>query len=538
MARAAVMVACALGWVVLVAGVFAPLSGSMVALADSRRVSTAALGSPSPARLLAHTLVLSGVATAVGLLLSIPAGGLLGSAAHRRPWLLGLVLCPLLIPPQVYAYAWSLLPGVGVRAGGEGVVLAGLITAGWLWPAASLILASGWRTSGRPAWRLALLDSGPFRALVWAALPALRPQLVAAAGTLFAVATIEYAIPHILLARVHATELMLLVEAGAPPGQVARLAVWPFLLAAGGAALAAGSLRGVTSWQAVEEEEAWGAEARAGQRGPQTDAACAAGRGMWWSTAGVLAVTVGFPASLMVMNWRDPHAWVEGFRLFGTQWASSAAVAAVSGVLAAAVALATVLWAVAGPRRRPGLGAVLPFLSALTPPAVLGVGMVLVYNGLSGLDRICPALPGAGAAARLFEYVYTDSPVAWTLVLAGRYAAVAVLVGWLCAGRRGVVLADQARADGAGRWAVLAYVLWPMHAPMLLAGGMIVAMLSLSEVVATHLVGPTGFPSIALTLLTHMHYGRDDVVIATSLTMVGGALVLMTACGRLLTRGG
>ncbi len=538
MARAAIMVACVLGWVVLVAGVLAPLSGSMMAMADSRRVSTASLGLPPPARLLVHTLVLSGVATAAGLLLSLPAGGLLGSTRHRRPWLLGLILCPLFIPPQVYAYAWSLLPGVGVRSGGAGVVPAGLITAGWLWPAASLIIASGWRSSGRQAWRLALLDTGPFRALVSAALPALRPQLVAAGGTLFAVATIEYAIPHILLARVHATELMLLVEAGAPPGQVARLAIWPFLMAAGGAALAAGSLRGVKTWQAVEDEEAWGGRSRPGRRGPETDAACGAGRGVWWGTAGVLAVTVGFPAALMVMNWRDPRAWAEGFRLFGAQWVSSAAVAAVSGVLAAAVALATVLWPVAGPRRRPGVGAVLPFLSALTPPAVLGVGMVLVYNGLSGLDRMYPALPGAGAAARLLEFLYADSPAAWTLVLAGRYAAVAVLVAWLCAGRRSVVLVDQARADGAGRWAVLAHVLWPMHAPMLLAGGMIVAMLSLSEVVATHLVGPTGFPSIALTLLTHMHYGRDDVVIAASLTMVGGVVVLMAACGRLLTRGG
>ncbi len=529
------MVACALGWVVLVAGVIAPCGGSAMALADSRRVSTAALGSPPPGRLLVHTLTLSGVATASGLLLAIPAGGLLGSAARGRPWLLGLVLCPLLIPPQVYAYAWSLLPGVGVRAGVAGLIFSGLITAGWLWPAAALIIASGWRTAGQGAWRLALLDTGPFRALVSAALPALRPHLVAAAGTLFAVATIEYAIPHIMLTRVHATELMLLVEAGAPSGQVARLAIGPFLLAVGGAAAAAGSLREVSRWQAVEDEEAWAGGA---QTGRGADGACSAGRGMWWATAGVLAVTVGFPAGLMVMNWRDPRSWAEGFRVFGTQWASSAAVAAVSGALAAAVALTVVLWTVAGPRGRVGVAAGLPFLSALTPPAMLGVGMVLVCNGLSGLDRSCPGFPGAAAIARLFEFLYADIPAAWTLVLVGRYAAVAVLVAWLATGRRSVAAVEQARADGANRWAVLTHVLWPMHAPMLLAGGLIVAVLSLSEVVATHLVSPTGLPSIALTVLTHMHYGRDDVVIATSLTMVGGAVVLMTACGRLLGRGG
>jgi len=63
-------------------------------------------------------------------------------------------------------------------------------------------------------------------------------------------------------------------------------------------------------------------------------------------------------------------------------------------------------------------------------------------------------------------------------------------------------------------------------------------LLSLYEVVVTHLVGPVGYPSLAMTLLNHMHYGRDDVVIATSLMACGGGLALTLVCGWLLVRPG
>jgi len=61
-------------------------------------------------------------------------------------------------------------------------------------------------------------------------------------------------------------------------------------------------------------------------------------------------------------------------------------------------------------------------------------------------------------------------------------------------------------------------------------------MLSLFEIVVTHLVGPIGYPSLAVTLLNHMHYGRDDVVIATSLTMMVFGLAVTLVCGWLFTR--
>ncbi len=126
----------------------------------------------------------------------------------------------------------------------------------------------------------------------------------------------------------------------------------------------------------------------------------------------------------------------------------------------------------------------------------------------------------------------------WILSLAGRYGAIAVLIVWLATGKRGIVAADQARADGAGSLEVLTYVLLPLFWPSLLAGGLIVAALSLFEVVVTQLVSPPGFGSIALAILNHMHYGRDDVVITTSLMVVTAGVVVTQLCGWLMVRAG
>jgi len=166
---------------------------------------------------------------------------------------------------------------------------------------------------------------------------------------------------------------------------------------------------------------------------------------------------------------------------------------------------------------RAGLLATL--LAAAMPPAALGIGFVTIYNGL---EAVRP--------------VYTDTPVVWSLSLVGRYGAVAALITWLAVGRRGITAAQQAQTDGAGGADVVAFVLLPMVAPSLLAAGLIVAVLGLFEVVVTQLVGPVGFPSIAMTILGHMHYGRDDVVIITSLAVVAAGIILTQICGRLLVR--
>ena len=65
---------------------------------------------------------------------------------------------------------------------------------------------------------------------------------------------------------------------------------------------------------------------------------------------------------------------------------------------------------------------------------------------------------------------------------------------------------------------------------------LIVAFLAMFEIVVTQLVGPVGYPSIAMNLLGQMHYGRDDVVITTAIAIMVSGVIIMQICGPLLTR--
>ncbi|HSW44297.1 MAG TPA: hypothetical protein VLM89_01870 [Phycisphaerae bacterium] len=521
MVRLLAMLTCGLGWLVLAAGVVAPLAGlAAAAVLPGRLAAQPVILEPWPI-LMARSLLLAAIATAGAVVLGLWPGAILGSAGHRRlPVVWGLVLAPLLIPPQVYAYAWEvacgpqgvlygLLPSAASAGPWTGTVRAGLISAAWLWPIVAMVVGAGWRSAGRNVYTLAILDAGPSTAYLRAVLPALRHHLIAAACLVFAVALIEYAIPHLTLSRVCSTELLLLVDAGAPPLQILGLAAKVTLMVLVLLILAAASLRATRAWQPVDVDDAGESDGQS-QR---------PGRLARTGFPVVLLATVGLPVLALFLSLRKAGVWREAMSLFAREWMVSLGVAAGAGVLAVVLAVATVLLYRASDRSWLRWAGGASFLVAVIPPAALGVGFITVFNQ-------------PGPAGELYD----RTPVVWCLSLVARYGAVAVLIVWLALGRRSIAAVEQARVDGATALDVLGYVLVPMLAPTLLAAGLIVMLLALFEVVVTHLVGPIGYPSLAMTLLNHMHYGRDDVVIATSLTVCAGGLLVTLFCGRLLVR--
>ena len=70
----------------------------------------------------------------------------------------------------------------------------------------------------------------------------------------------------------------------------------------------------------------------------------------------------------------------------------------------------------------------------------------------------------------------------------------------------------------------------------LAAAGLIVAVLAMFEVVTSQMLSPVQFPAIALSILNQMHYGRDDMVITTSLMVMVAGILLTQLCGWLLVR--
>ena len=527
MIRWVVWLTCGLGWLVLAAGVIAPLAGMVLAAVEPGSISTAVVGVPVASELLVRSVTLAALATVGAILLGLWPAAVLGASQGRWAAVLtGLVIAPLLVPPQVYAYAWGLLATpdraltrllpARLSPCGAGVLRAALITAAWLWPVVALILAAGWRSAGRAVYRLAILDTSPGRAFLLAVLPSLRPHLIAAGALVFVISLLEYPIPHLMLSRVYATELMVLVEVGAPPGQIMRMAVQVIALVAAVGAMAAWSLRGLENWQAMEPDDDLGASPAASRPGWWSGST----GGAWWlGAAAVWLLSVAVPVILMAANLRVPGAWREGLHLFARQWQVSLAVSLIAATLAVIMAASTVVMGRAASCRWLRLAALAAVVTAAVPPTALGIGTVLIYN-----------------RAGIIGDLYTQTPVIWILALVGRYGAVAVLITWLATARRNMVTVDQARVDGAAGSTILACVLLPLVWPSLLAAGLIVAMLSLFEVVVTQMVGPVGFPSIALTILNHMHYGRDDVVITTSLIVVAAGVVVTALSGWLLAR--
>ena len=533
-----------IGWGLVLITCALPLAGMAIALSDPRRIATDVVAVPTTATLMLRSVGLAAIAAVAALVMAVAPAMVLGSRARadarsgrfRRAALMGLVLAPLLIPPQIYAYAWGLavsptgpLAGVAsplASAGTlEATVRSGLISAGWLWPAAAIILAAAWRTTGAGVYQLALLDASPGRAFLSAVLPSLRSAVLAAVCVVFAVAMLEYPIPHLGLVRVYATELMMLFDVGAPPGQILRMAVEPIAVVAMAVLMAAWLSRKFALGDPLGEIAGF-------TSGP-------AGRLSCWAVvvaAGVWAATVVVPAVAMLGNMRDVAGWRQAVRLLRNDWADSVAIAAAAGGLAVLIALGTVVRGAARPRWASrsggrhwgsGIGMLLPFLTAGMPAAGLGIGFVVLFNRDALLEGVLePA------------YLYRDTGIVWVLGLTARYAAIAVLIAWLTMGRTAVQLIEQARVDGAGSSGVVAHVLLPLAWRGLAAGGLIVALLALFEVVITQILRPVGFGSLSYTLLQHMHYGRDDVVIATSLLSMAAGVVVAMLTGALVVRRG
>jgi len=509
--RLLVLAICVLGWLVLAGATITPLVGVAIAAADPTMVVTEGLDTPDAWLLAARSVVLSLTATAGALLLGIVPAAVLGASRGRAfAVVLGLCLAPLMIPPQVYAYAWGCVAGPAVGddwSHWRNVLRAGLISAGWLWPVVAIIMAVGWRSAGRGVYATALLDTSPLWAFSRAVLPSLRPHLLASACIVFAVTILVHPIPHMTMARVYSYELMTLADHLVPPSQILRMATQVMALVVVTISVAYWAMRDISQWQeaAPDDFSAIGYSRRAG----------------WLPVAGGLVVwlaTVAVPIALMWRELRSPD-WIGGFRLFARDWWSSAGVSAGAGLAAVALAVGTVLWHQATGRRWLRWLWLPAGLTALIPPAALAIGFVAIFNH-----------PGA------VENLYTRTPVIWILGLVGRYGAIAILITWLATGRRHLVLADQARADGARSTDVLKSVLLPWAAPSLLAAGLIVAMLSLFEIVVTQIVGPVRYPSIAVALLNQMHYARVDVVITTSIVVMVAGVLATQLCAWLLVR--
>ncbi|MCG8404413.1 MAG: ABC transporter permease subunit [Phycisphaerales bacterium] len=477
-------------------------------------------------RLFVNTIWMSACATVMALGLAIPAAFALVQA--RREWqrqcLLVLTIIPLMTMPSVFAYAWLLLATsshpliqqltrlVGWNSPGAEPFHAAWVLATWLWPIPALIMAVSFKHIGAATYRLACVDASAVRAFFFGALPVMRAPLIAACAIVFILAAIDSTVPPLMLSfDVWAVEMV--AQAGmarhdARASAHLLLMEWPMLVML--------ALFVLSAMPGIRQMAAWADDVGAGDTGLNPKTAS------WvWGVALILvaAVTV-FPIVVFVTTMasgRYPPA--ESFQRAFDAVRSQGSSTLIVMLAAAACALAVSLTVVDGPGwprplRIAGVIAVgLVLTTAVLPPPLIGTALISFYadENISPSDR---------------WNLYENTPTVWVAAMLARFVFIPVCIMRLLNRRVPQDVVDQARADGASRIQSLACARLPMLWRSWLAGAMLVACLTLSEVVASELVQPPqwGGGSLAVQVDGFMHYGRHNQTIAMGMMMMAPAV--------------
>ncbi|MFQ5411798.1 MAG: hypothetical protein ACE5EC_05855 [Phycisphaerae bacterium] len=517
------------GWLILLASCGAVVGTILWQTPGALHDSLSLWPTPRLWRYFVTTLWMSGGATLLSLTLAIPAAYALVRAprAWQRRILLSLILMPLLTMPSIFAYAWSLLAtsdnpyinnlmrGLGWQTPGLEPLQTAWVLATWLWPIPALILATSFKYFGAGSYRLACLETSPLRAFLRAALPVMRAPLIAAAAIVFILAALDAAIGPLLLAsEIWSVEMIAAAGvAGARPHPAATLALqaWPILAAIALLVIAAlPGLRQMTAWS--DESDDTGTNPTANAR--------------TWILAVLLAAVVTlFPVFIFATELGDNRytpgqSFQMALDLFRTAGMSSLIVALGSALAAMVLTLAALddpSWPLV--RRLPGLFIMtLVLITAVLPPPIIGATLAAFFTN----EFISPS-----DGWNLYDY----TPIAWIASMLARFAFIPVCIVRLLNRRIPEQITAQAQTDGADRIQCLAAARLPFLWHGLLAGGLAVACMALSEIAASGLVQPPqwGYGSIAVHLDSEMHYGRRASTVALSLLMMLPALLAAVA---------
>jgi ABC-type Fe3+ transport system permease subunit len=262
--------------------------------------------------------------------------------------------------------------------------------------------------------------------------------------------------------------------------------------------------------------------------------------GVWrWPLAALTGTAVvSFLVPLAGLVWRAglaglPPSWsLAAFsRQLSTTAASdgggllrSLAVAGLSGVLAAALALVCCWLAREARWFRLALLVLLAVAWAMPGP-VVGLGLKGVFRWL--LD----ATDWPSWLARLLWYGPSSLPLVWVNLV--RFLPFACALVWPFVRLLPGELVEAARLDGAGPWHELTAVVAPLTRPAAWRAALAVAILSLGELSAGKLVSTPGAESFAEVVFTQMHYGVTADLAARCLLLLlavlAGAMVHMPA---------
>jgi ABC-type Fe3+ transport system permease subunit len=478
--------------------------------------------------LLERTLRWNGEAAIIATLMGLPGAFVLGRGRGLLARVLWVLLpAALLMPSLSYAYGWAQLARLSrpiLRPLGITFIPGGLADRGrciwslaaWLWAVPAGIIGLALRRMDTSVQQQALLDG----ALLRVTLRQLLPAILASTAIVTILATQEFAVYEPSGISVVATEVRMVFDTGAlssPDNSIAGPVVQgtgahsPDQAARAAAAVAtAAPLVGITFLMAMLV--VWAAfrfsasESVAVEDWPRIlDASI-------WPVLAVIILAVlniGVPVGALIKSLRIPFSPTRIWAEFKPEVSGAVIVACLAAATAAAAAFS------AASRWTRGL-LLLSGCTFLIGGQLLAIADIRIYNR-----------PG-------LLWVYDNFP-APIVAYIGRFGWLALAASAATWARPWRELREMGSLDGASIGQTALFIIWPLAWPLLLAGGLIVGALSMTEVPATVLLFPQNPQVLTPTLMTWVHMARYDPMIEASLLMM--SVVLLPAVGAVLLIG-
>ena len=488
-----------------------------------------------------RSFVLATVVSTAAVLLGWVCGCLLGTSTANRDIILLLLLLPLVLPQYVLYYAWSLLlsptTSLGRYLAGNtdlasyaGVFTSLSVLVLWYWPLAALVIAQGWRNVPKGIQDCASLDVSGFRLFRYVTLPLLKRSILLAFGVCFVLSLSEFATFHLAGVQTIGTELAVLYELTGSDSFVIK-AAWPAVVAALVVAVVLG--KNAPSWILS---------------GPAIEPVRFQSNKWRWAVLLILiGVSSAAPVAVLIYNVAGTQAFKEFLTLHLDELGWSAAIAAVSAVMAYLVARGALLLekSPAPIERWHGhsfdcaddkIGRVFtgwkPVIRLKAVPGWKPVPLLaFVVRSTIFLTMFVPASLVAVCVLRILTVCGVPAQVrqSWFVVSAGqasRFAGVALIMLLMTRYPYEKCLSEMASLDGASRLGTWWYVHFPHTWPIFVGTFILVTMFSVTELAATMVLLPAGLPNFAQRLLNQMHYARDQQVIASCLVLICLFMVL------------
>jgi ABC-type Fe3+ transport system permease subunit/sugar lactone lactonase YvrE len=493
--------AAAAGLAVWAAIVLAPLA--MLAASVIRHPPSAEMldsgGSLTESALMTAALAL-GLAVLAVVLGYVP-GKILGTAGCGRTILFWLTLAALVLPHHVLFYIWRmpLNPPSWLGAQVEQsiplaravhMVLSSSVLVFGYWPLAALLLAQGWRNVDPDCLKMARLEVSGLRRLVSVEWPMMARPILVSLAACFVLIFADHSTFY--LAQIDALGRMLdKIYQSTNSAEAVAVASWPAVALAVAVAVI------------VARQLDVGLVAP-----PQEDPQGLVGRGAWAVLVALLAVTLAAPMAILLSGLGEIGAVTDYWAVIRDKAAGS--------VLAAVVAAGLALTMVGGVLAAERLGRTMRLVGRVA-------GVVLL---------IAMFLPGNLVGAAIIV-AGLSLPVSWSqgwwIVSVGqavRFAGVALIMLRLSRDDTDRHLEEMAGIDGASWWSAWWQVRWPRSWPLVTGAGILVVLLSFSEVETTMMVLPPGVPNFTQHLFNQIHYFRDGNIIASCLLVMGLYLAL------------